>query len=212
MSEEQTPFWRLFEIDLRKDCKTRDGLTYVQWSKAWAAIKKVHPNITYKVLRFENNLPYVSDKTGIMVFTEVTIDDLTHEMWLPVMNGAKKAMKLEPYTYEVKEWENRKPTGNMVPKTVEAATMFDVNKTIMRCLVKNLAMFGLGLYIYEGEFMPEEDDTEEQNELIALGKSVGVSRKDVLKVYESLGYKATKEKLDQKLKTPKEDKSDKKDS
>ena len=33
--------------------------------------------------------------------------------------------------------------------------MFDINKTIMRCLVKNLAMFGLGLYIYAGEDLPE---------------------------------------------------------
>lgn len=33
--------------------------------------------------------------------------------------------------------------------------MFDINKTIMRCLVKNLAMFGLGLYIYSGEDLPE---------------------------------------------------------
>lgn len=36
--------------------------------------------------------------------------------------------------------------------------MFDVNKTIMRCLVKNLAMFGLGLYIYAGEDLPQSDD------------------------------------------------------
>jgi hypothetical protein len=40
-------------------------------------------------------------------------------------------------------------------KTVEAATMFDINKAIMRCLVKNLAMFGLGIYIYAGEDLPE---------------------------------------------------------
>ena len=33
--------------------------------------------------------------------------------------------------------------------------MFDINKTIMRCLVKNIAMFGLGLYIYAGEDLPE---------------------------------------------------------
>lgn len=38
---------------------------------------------------------------------------------------------------------------------VEPATMFDVNKTIMCCLVKNLAMFGLGLYICYGEDLPE---------------------------------------------------------
>jgi hypothetical protein len=28
---------------------------------------------------------------------------------------------------------------------VQPAAMTDINKTIMRCLVKNLAMFGLGL-------------------------------------------------------------------
>ena len=39
--------------------------------------------------------------------------------------------------------------------------MFDVNKTIMRCLVKNLAMFGLGLYIYAGEDLPEGDADEQ---------------------------------------------------
>ena len=33
--------------------------------------------------------------------------------------------------------------------------MFNVNKTLMRCLVKNIAMFGLGLYIYSGEDLPE---------------------------------------------------------
>ena len=44
----------------------------------------------------------------------------------------------------------------MEERTVEAASMFDVNKTIMRCLVKNLAMFGLGLYIYAGEDLPED--------------------------------------------------------
>jgi hypothetical protein len=33
--------------------------------------------------------------------------------------------------------------------------MFDINKTLMRCLTKNLAMFGLGLYIYAGEDLPK---------------------------------------------------------
>ena len=32
----------------------------------------------------------------------------------------------------------------------------------MRCLAKNLAMFGLGLYIYAGEDLPETNDTQEQ--------------------------------------------------
>ena len=66
-------------------------------------------------------------------------------------------MKLEPYTYSV--WNNFKKAFE--EKTVQAASMFDINKTLMRCLVKNLAMFGLGLYIFQGDDLPEKsaDDT-----------------------------------------------------
>ena len=39
-------------------------------------------------------------------------------------------------------------------KECKAASMFDINTAIMRCLTKNLAMFGLGLYIYAGEDIP----------------------------------------------------------
>ena len=92
-----------------------------------------------------------------MVFTEVTVDDVTHQMWLPVMDSKNKAMKLEPYTYSV--WNNFKKAFE--EKTVQGASMFDINKTLMRCLVKNLAMFGLGLYIFQGDDLPEKsaDDT-----------------------------------------------------
>ena len=44
----------------------------------------------------------------------------------------------------------------MEERTVDAASMFDVNKAIMRCLVKNLAMFGLGLYVYAGDDLPDD--------------------------------------------------------
>lgn len=121
-------------------------LSYLSWAWAWKAVKERYPDATYRILKFENNLPYVFDEnTGYMVFTEVTIDGVTHEMWLPVMDNSNKAMKSESYTYDTR---NRKGI------TVEKASMFDVNKTIMRCLVKNLAMFGLGLYLYAGEDLP----------------------------------------------------------
>ena len=62
------------------------------------------------------------------------------------MDGANKSMKKASYTYSTRFGD----------KTVEAATTFDINKTMMRCLVKNLAMFGLGLYIFAGEDLPED--------------------------------------------------------
>ena len=128
-------------------------LTYLSWTWAWAEVKKRFPEAHYEIV-MHNGLPYVYDEnTGYMVFTNVTIDGITHTMWLPVMDGANKAMKNQPYTYSTKY------NGE---KTVDAATMFDVNKTIMRCLVKNLAMFGLGLYIYAGEDLPEAEVEEQK--------------------------------------------------
>lgn len=134
-------------------------LTYVSWPFAWAEVKKRYPDASYEIEKF-SGLPYVYDPlTGYMVYTKVTIEGITHEMWLPVMDGANKSMKAEPYTYMVKSY------GKETQKTVAAATMFDVNKTIMRCLVKNLAMFGLGLYIYAGEDLPiESEESKKERE------------------------------------------------
>ena len=160
MEKEKTVFEELFHLDVNDRVeKKKTGntqLSYLSWSWAWAEVKKRFENATYIIHKFENNLPYVYDEnTGYMVFTSVTIDGITHEMWLPVMDGANKAMKSTEYTYSTKY------NGE---KTVEPASMFDINKTIMRCLVKNLAMFGLGLYIYSGEDLPEEPPAKEAND------------------------------------------------
>ena len=157
-------FGLLASLNLNDKAESKNGLSYVSWANAWKAFKEVYPTASYKVINNpQTNLPYFIDPTlGIMVFTEVSADGLTYSMWLPVMDGANKAMKTEPYTYQV--WDKFKKA--YVEKKVEAATMFDINKTLMRCLVKNLSMFGLALYIYAGEDMPEEveptDDAPDQ--------------------------------------------------
>lgn len=155
-------FKTLYKINVNDHTEQKDGLTYLSWPFAIAEVKKNFPDFTYTVHRFgESKLPYVyDDDTGYMVSTEVTIGGQTHEMWLPVMDGKNKAMKNHPYDYFVKDYK----TGKNITKTVSPATMFDINKAIMRCLVKNLAMFGLGLYIYSGEDLPEVtlDDVLEQ--------------------------------------------------
>lgn len=151
-------FNALKNLDLSSKCEKRESLIYLSWANAWSEFKSAYPSATYRILKNESGLPYFSDSDlGIMVFTEVTVDDVTHQMWLPVMDNKNKAMKLTPYTYQV--WDNYKKA--YVDKTVQAASMFDINKTLMRCLVKNLAMFGLGLYIFQGDDLPEKsaDDT-----------------------------------------------------
>ena len=151
-------FNALSNLDLSDKCEKRESLTYLSWANAWSEFKSAYPSATYRILKNENGLPYFSDPDlGIMVFTEVIVDDVIHQMWLPVMDSKNKAMKLTPYTYQV--WDNYKKS--FVEKTVQSASMFDINKTLMRCLVKNLAMFGLGLYIFQGDDLPEKstDDT-----------------------------------------------------
>lgn len=149
-------FDALTSLDLSDKCEKRNGLTYLSWANAWNEFKAAYPSATYRIWKNpQTGLPYVSDPIlGIMVYTEVTVDDLTHEMWLPVMDGRNRAMKEQPYNYQV--WDKDKKA--YVDKTVDAASMFDINKTIMRCLVKNLAMFGLGLYIYTGDDLPQSGD------------------------------------------------------
>lgn len=156
-------FDALYALDLNDKCEKFNDLSYLSWANAWAEFKSAYPSATYSIKKNPTTgLPYSVDPSiGIIVFTEVTVDEITHEMWLPVMNSSNKAMKLQPYSYQVYD----KYKKQYVEKTVEAASMFDINKTIMRCLVKNLAMFGLGLYIYTGDDMPEkavESENEQQ--------------------------------------------------
>lgn len=140
-------------------------LSYLSWSYAWKKFLEHFPLARYVIEENEHGLPYFYDEgVGYIVKTRVfpTADDsFSRAMWLPVMDGANKAMKKEPYSYTVKRWDSARRQFTQVEKQVEAADMFDINKTIMRCLVKNLAMFGLGIYIYAGEDLPDALEDEE---------------------------------------------------
>jgi len=72
-----------------------------------------------------------SDGT-VEVWVEVTIGDHARTMWLPVM-------------------DNR---NNSIPNPSSRA----VSDARMRCLVKCLSLFGLGLYIYQGEDLPRKEE------------------------------------------------------
>jgi len=149
--ETKSVFETLSAVNVNDKVEKKDKLTYLSWAWAWAEVKKVYPSATYGIYKHpETGHPYIEDKNlGYMCSTHVTIEGETLEMWLPVMNGSNKSMKSEPYTFSTRYGD----------KQVEAASMFDINKTIMRCLVKNLAMFGLGHYIYAGEDLPESAET-----------------------------------------------------
>lgn len=155
-------FEQLYTINVKDKTEQKNGLTYLSWAWAWAEFVKVCPEAKYEIKMFDGK-PYVyDDKLGYMVFTSVTVGDDTKDMWLPVMDSSNKSMKDHPYQYKAKQWQNGKPI--VVDKTCEPASMFDINKAIMRCLTKNISMFGLGLYIYAGEDLPEEIKDEQKEE------------------------------------------------
>ena len=132
----ENPFVKLFAIDFKDHLEVKKSgnteLKYVSWAYAWAEVKKLYPTANYEVKKF-NGLPYVYDPiTGFMVYTSVTIEGVSHEMWLPVLDGANKAMKAVPYTYITPKWDynpqtRRREKIGMEERTVEAASMFDVN-------------------------------------------------------------------------------------
>lgn len=141
-------FAKLKTINVNAHVEKKDSLSYLSWAWAWDEFKTAMPDATYEIVKAPNGLPYFESDAGAVVYTKVTAGGETHEMWLPVMDHKNRAMKTVPYTIETAKGAIK----------VQAYTMFDVNKTLMRCLVKNLAMFGLGLYIYAGEDLPEPSD------------------------------------------------------
>lgn len=127
-------------------------MTYISWASAYQIAKQHFPDLSYEVERNpETGLPYWYDPlTGYMVFTKVTINGVTHEMWLPVLDATNHAMKSEPYQVKTK----------YKTLTIQKASMADINRSIMRCLTKCLGMHGLGLYLYQGEDLPSVEQAQ----------------------------------------------------
>lgn len=122
-----TSIWQtLSAIDCREHTEKKGGFDYLSWTWAWAMVKERFPAASY---RLEDDIMYLDGTMEVRV--TVTIEDLQHTMWLPVLDFKNKAIS--------------KPNA------------FDINSARMRCLVKCLAMFGLGHYIYAGESAPQAE-------------------------------------------------------
>ena len=178
-------------------------LSYLSWAWAFDTVQQLLP-VSYEIKHFTDedgvSKPFMHDKdTGYIVETEITILGIKKSMWLPVMDSANRSMKHEQYQVQFKSGA----------ATIKAATSFDINKTIMRCLVKNISLFGLGLYIYAGEDLPEkpvEYVTQEQiKEMEALKvkfdgvlQSYGIDNINLLKKSEAEFVIESKKKFLQK--------------
>ena len=175
---------KAIQLNVNDHTEEKDKLTYLSWAWAWQEFLKICPEATYEIKKFTNPITgktttYLEDEElGFMVYTSITARGVTREMWLPVMDGANKAMKRQPYEYTVDRG------GKQYTKQVRAVSMFDVNKTIMRCLTKNIAMFGVGLYIYAGEDLPIELGEPCTAKQIEKMRELAINEKNVLIRYK----------------------------
>ena len=89
-------FEALSALDLSLLVEKRENLTYLSWANCFSVLKQIYPLATYRVIKNPaNGLPYFTDSNvGIFVYTEVEIEGITTECFLPVMDNKNKAMKL----------------------------------------------------------------------------------------------------------------------
>lgn len=120
-------------VNVSNKVEKKNNQSYLSWAFAWGEIKKRFPDANYKVYERDDGCIYWTDGKTAWVKTGVTVNGIEHIEYLPVMDFR----------------------NNSIP--LEKITSFDVNKTIQRSLTKACARHGLGLYIYAGEDLPEEN-------------------------------------------------------
>ena len=133
-------FETLVAINCNDHTEKKNGLTYLAWAWAWRKVKENYPKASYTIYENADGLFYHTDGKTCWVKTGVTIEGQELIEYLPVMDARNKSIPLD------------------------AVTSFDVNKAIQRSLTKAIARHGLGLYIYAGEDLPEEERDKQAEE------------------------------------------------
>jgi len=126
-------FARLNQISVSDHIERKGEFAYLSWPYAVAQLRLADPTAIWEVRRFEG-LPFLKTDTGYFVEVAVTVQGLTLSQIHPVLDGKNRPI-FEP-------------------------TAFDINTSIQRCLVKAIALHGLGLYIYAGEDLPEGESAK----------------------------------------------------
>ena len=130
----QNYFAHLNQINVSEHLERKGAFSYLSWPFAVAQLRLADPSATWEVRRFDG-LPYLKSDCGHFVEVAVTVQGVTLSQIHPVLD-AKNRPIAEP-------------------------SSFDINTSIQRCLVKAIALHGLGLYIYAGEDLPDTNGSTE---------------------------------------------------
>jgi hypothetical protein len=121
-------FASLNAINVNEHIEKKGAFSYLSWPFAVSQLRIAHPTATWEVKRFDD-MPYLKTECGYFVEVVVTVEGVSLSQIHPVLDGKNRPI-FEP-------------------------TVFDINTSIQRCLVKAIALHGLGLYIYAGEDLPD---------------------------------------------------------
>lgn len=124
----------LNQVNVNDHVEKKGQFSYLSWPYAVAQLRLADPTAFWEVRRFDG-LPYLRTEAGYFVEVAVTVQGTTLSQIHPVLD-AKNRPLIEP-------------------------TAFDINTSLQRCLVKAIALHGLGLYIYAGEDLPDSSGRDE---------------------------------------------------
>lgn len=159
MTNKKSVWATLSAIDCSAKVEQKGKLTYLSWAWAWQTLMEHYPESTY-----EYDIGNCLQNDTVEVNVSVTVEGVTHSMWLPVMDNRNKS--------------------------IANPTTRDISDARMRCLVKAIAMHGLGIYIYAGEDLPETTKTMEVSpdqaaEIKALLEETGADVKQFLTYFKT---------------------------
>lgn len=146
-------FERLVHLDVRPFADKKEGgkdkngkkviLDYLSWAVAWELVKCEDEDATFEYVEGPDGLPCFPFGDHVFVKTSVTFKGKTQTMWSSVMDYRNNSVV------------------NPTPR--------DICDALARCLVKNIALFGIGLSLYQKEggqhFQPTP---EQQNMMMSL--------------------------------------------
>lgn len=130
-------FARLNAINVNDHVEKKGGFSYLSWPYAVAQLRLTDPLASWEVRRFAG-LPYLASDAGVFVEVAVTVQSVTLSQIHPVLDSRNRP--------------------------IMAPSSFDINTSIQRCLVKAIALHGLGLYIYAGEDLPQPIPAQAAND------------------------------------------------
>ena len=126
-------FKELAAVDTAGQTELKGKFSYLSWAFAVSELCARHPNATWKVRRFKSphtghKQPFQITDFGVFVEVSVTVNSVKRTQIHPVLD-----QRLQP---------------------ISTPSTFQINTSIQRCLVKAIALHGLGLNLYAGEDVP----------------------------------------------------------